>query len=442
MFSKGGSMQMAKITRCMNYEIVKPIDCDWNDFEKVLRDLQYAVWKTYNKAVQMTWDFQNFTYSYKQRFGETLKFADLNTGVKAQTSDIYAFVKDEFPHAPSDILGSAIRDAQARFKALRKQILSGEVSIPSFKRDIPIPIRAKMIKLTKGNGKYNVRLTLRAQSYAKERGLTTAINVALTTAGGAKAIIDRLISGEYKLCDSKILRRKKKWYLSLAYQFEKEEVTLDPSNVLGVDLGVVNAAVLAFNNEPTRYYIEGNEILEFRRRIEKRRISLLRQGKYCGEGRKGHGRATRIKPIEKLSDKIANFRATTNHKYAKYIVDMAVKHGCGTIQMEDLTNIRKQDEVFLSNWPYYDLQQKIEQKAEVAGIKVVYIDPKYTSQRCSCCGHIAEGNRKSQADFECTACGYKTHADYNAARNIATPGIEEIIAKELKRKELLRKELA
>ena len=432
---------MAKVTRCMNYEIVKPIDCDWNEFGKLLRDLQYAVWKTYNKAIQMTWDFQNFAYSYKQRFGETLKFSDLDTGVKAQSSDIYAFIKDEFPYAPSDTLVNAIRDAQARFKALSKQILSGEVSIPSFKRDIPIPIRARSIKLTKENGKYNAKLTLRQRDYAKENGLSTTINVALTTGGSAKAIIDRLISGEYKLCDSKILRKKKKWYLSLSYQFEKEEITLNPSNVLGVDLGVVNAAVLAFNNEPTRYYIEGNEILEFRRRIEKRRIALLRQGKYCGEGRKGHGRVTRIKPIEKLSDKVANFRATTNHKYAKYIVDMAIKHCCGTIQLEKLEGISA-DDSFLKSWPYYDLQQKIEQKAEVAGIKVVYIDPKYTSQRCSCCGHIAEGNRKSQAEFKCTACGYETHADYNAARNIATPGIEEIIAKELKRKELLRKELA
>lgn len=422
---------MTKVTRCMNYEIIKPIDCDWDDFGKLLRDLQYAVWKTYNRAVQMTWDFQNFAYSYKQRFGEALKFSDLNTGVKAQSSDVYAFVKNDFPYVPSDILGSAIRDAQARFKALSKQILSGEVSIPSFKRDIPIPIRAKMIKLTKENGKYHARLTLRAQNFAKENGLSTAINVALTTAGGAKAIIDRLISGEYKLCDSKILRKNREWYLSLSYQFEKQEVKLDFSNVMGVDLGIVNAAVLAFNNEPTRYYIEGNEILEFRRRIEKRRISLLRQGKYCGDGRKGHGRVTRIKPIEKIRDKIANFRATTNHKYAKYIVDTAIKHGCGTIQLEKLDGINERDS-FLKSWSYYDLQQKIEQKAEVAGIKVVYVDPKYTSQRCSCCGHIAEGNRKSQAEFKCTACGYEAHADYNAARNIATPGIEEIIAKELK----------
>ncbi len=44
----------------------------------------------------------------------------------------------------------------------------------------------------------------------------------------------------------------------------------------------------------------------------------------------------------------------------------------------------------------------------------------YTSQRCSACGHIAPGNRKSQAVFECQACNFgRCNADVNAARNIA-----------------------
>jgi putative transposase len=44
----------------------------------------------------------------------------------------------------------------------------------------------------------------------------------------------------------------------------------------------------------------------------------------------------------------------------------------------------------------------------------------YTSQQCSACGHIAPENRKSQAVFQCVACGAgPCHADVNAARNIA-----------------------
>jgi putative transposase len=47
------------------------------------------------------------------------------------------------------------------------------------------------------------------------------------------------------------------------------------------------------------------------------------------------------------------------------------------------------------------------------------INPAYTGQRCSACGHVASQNRKSQAVFACTACGYTGNADVNAAKNIA-----------------------
>ena len=52
--------------------------------------------------------------------------------------------------------------------------------------------------------------------------------------------------------------------------------------------------------------------------------------------------------------------------------------------------------------------------------RVEQIPAAYTSQRCSVCGHVAPGNRKSQAVFECEACNAGTpNADVNAARNIA-----------------------
>ncbi|MGO9158450.1 MAG: zinc ribbon domain-containing protein [Mycobacterium sp.] len=49
-----------------------------------------------------------------------------------------------------------------------------------------------------------------------------------------------------------------------------------------------------------------------------------------------------------------------------------------------------------------------------------FVPAAYTSQRCSSCGHIAPENRKSQAVFQCVACGATPcNADVNAARNIA-----------------------
>ena len=156
---------------------------------------------------------------------------------------------------------------------------------------------------------------------------------------------------------------------------------------------------------------------------------MLRQGKNCGDGRIGHGIATRNKPVYSIEDKIARFRDTANHKYSRALIDYAVKNQCGVIQMEDLTGITSESNRFLKNWSYYDLQTKIENKAKEAGIKVVYIKPRYTSQRCSRCGYIDRENRPAQARFICQnpECGFEENADYNASQNISIKGIDKII---------------
>jgi transposase len=51
--------------------------------------------------------------------------------------------------------------------------------------------------------------------------------------------------------------------------------------------------------------------------------------------------------------------------------------------------------------------------------RVEKVNPAYTSQQCSACGHVATESRKSQALFRCVACGYAGNADVNAAKNIA-----------------------
>jgi transposase len=62
------------------------------------------------------------------------------------------------------------------------------------------------------------------------------------------------------------------------------------------------------------------------------------------------------------------------------------------------------------------LVRRLEEKAPG---RVEKINPAFTSQRCSACGHVDRKSRESQAVFRCTACGYACNADVNAARNIA-----------------------
>ena len=177
--------------------------------------------------------------------------------------------------------------------------------------------------------------------------------------------------------------------------------------------------------------IDGKELIVFRQKYENLRRDMNIASKWCGDGRRGHGYKTKMKPVNKIRDRISNFSDTYNHKISRYIVDFAIKNKCGVIQMEDLSKATESvHERFLKEWSYYDLQQKIEYKAQEVGIEVKKINPRYTSKRCNKCGCIHLENRdckNNQAKFVCKICGHTDNADINASKNIAIPNIDEII---------------
>jgi putative transposase len=71
-------------------------------------------------------------------------------------------------------------------------------------------------------------------------------------------------------------------------------------------------------------------------------------------------------------------------------------------------------EIMRSGWGL--LVRRLEDKAPG---RVEKVDPAYTSQTCSACGHRDPESRESQSRFRCRACGLTVNADVNAARNIA-----------------------
>ena len=56
----------------------------------------------------------------------------------------------------------------------------------------------------------------------------------------------------------------------------------------------------------------------------------------------------------------------------------------------------------------------LKREADKRGIPVVPVDPKNSSRTCSKCGTVSKKSRKSQARFECVACGWRGNADVNA----------------------------
>ena len=237
----------------------------------------------------------------------------------------------------------------------------------------------------------------------------------------------RVLDDTYKIQGSSIdITEEGKIILNLSVGIPVSDSMRDESKVVGVDLGMAVPAVCALNDGQERCYIGSiDELLRVRTQIQSE-IRKLQKSLASTAG--GHGRKKKLKHLEALKEREANFVRTYNHMVSRRTVDFALKNNAGVIQLEDLSGFSgDRSEYVLRNWSYYQLQSDISYKASIHGIKVRKVDPAYTSQTCSLCGHYEPGQRISQKAFvcknpECSGFGKEVNADYNAARNIAKSG--------------------
>jgi putative transposase len=205
-----------------------------------------------------------------------------------------------------------------------------------------------------------------------------------------------------------VKRRDGQYFLHVPISKEAPD-PIEPTDSLGVDLGIVN---IATDSQGEKF--SGAEVNRNRRR----RATARKQHQ-----RKGSKRARR--KLKAMSGRQRRFQASVNQKISKDLVEKAKALGVG-IALEDLSEIRDRIEPTvgkafrrrLGNWGFFQLRTFIDDKAQAAGIPVVLVDPRYTSQTCAECGHREKSNRRSQGEFSCQACGHRADADHNAARNI------------------------
>jgi putative transposase len=123
--------------------------------------------------------------------------------------------------------------------------------------------------------------------------------------------------------------------------------------------------------------------------------------------------------LKKLSGYEKRFSLNVNHNISKQLAGMPFD----IFALEDLSGIRNQKSKgkrlnkWLSNWSFWQLEQLLQYKAEAEGKQIVKVDAKYTSQKCSNCQEIEKKNRNG-SHYHCDRCGYREHADVNAANNI------------------------
>ena len=182
----------------------------------------------------------------------------------------------------------------------------------------------------------------------------------------------------------------------------------DPEGWLGVDLGVVHLAVDSDGDT-----FSGAQVEAQRRWYAARRRILQSVGTQSAKRR-----------LKQLKGRQARFQKDTHHCIRKTLVAKAHRHNLG-IALEDLRGIRQQTTVGKaqrsrhSNWSFHQVQSCLSYKARLCGTPVQFVDPRYTSQTCPVCGHVAKSNRPTRDTFRCERCGFSGPADHVAAINIA-----------------------
>ena len=331
---------------------------------------------------------------YQVMAGRVTEFANwylnLPLGERPKTSK---GAKEISERLPSCVLCHAIRDIKSKPRAKRFKRLWPAFSYQNFRVE----------KELSGNGG--------AVWKASFPTLEKRVGVPIVVQPYQERYLNLLLSGGAKQGSARLVKSGKNWHVHLSLTVTVEQKQR-PERVMGIDLGLIDLLVASAGGR-TRFF-SGAWLAYIRRHYADLRRSLQKAG------------ANRA--LKKLGDREHRWVTDMNHKISRAVIEFALLHGVTKIRVEDLTGVRwtgkqrkkqRQDHgKGLHCWPFYQLQQFIAYKANLAGIEVEYVNRDKTSLTCSRCGETLK-SRPSGRWFACPRCKRTKHIDVNAADNVA-----------------------
>jgi len=238
----------------------------------------------------------------------------------------------------------------------------------------------------------------------------------LSKIGDIKIKLHRKIEGTIKAV--LIKKSGKEWYAVV--QTEPETSMPDPeTRTVGLDVGLKSFAVDT----------DGKSV-ENPRFAERAATKVKNIQRRLSRAKKGSNNRQKLRDkLDKVHERINNQRSDFLHKLSRYYVN-----NYDIICVEDLDvkglkekghNKSMHRNIHDASWSKFIFM--LSYKAESAGRKLIKVDPRDTTQRCSACGSIV---KKELCDrvHECPYCGFSCDRDYNASRNILFAGMEQPVA--------------
>ena len=300
------------------------------------------------------------------------------------TPEKYAGYRQAFPTIPSMLVQQTIKEACTNTRKWNDGHPAGLWQCPGVRKALSYPLNKRTV---------SVRGNLLTFSTTRHR-VRTLIDI-------PQWFLDRYKVSPNDVQAGNIILQNTGLYIVLQFRLFKSSPK--DGEILGLDRGLYNLCTLSDGT-----IISSKQAVAVKRRYQYLRSKLQQKGTRSAK-----------RHLSKLKQRETRFMTDFNHCVTK---QLASRTNVGTYVLEDLKGIRKHRRgrklnSWLSNWAYYQFEQQLQYKCDLTGIRVIFVDPRYTSQKCSLCGTIDKNSRK-KSKFVCTSCGHREHADINAAKNI------------------------
>ena len=238
--------------------------------------------------------------------------------------------------------------------------------------------------------------------------------------------------GDNKLCQVRIIPQATCYTVEVIYEKKENDLSLNKSNVLSIDLGLNNLCTCISNVGVKPFIVNGRVIKSFNQWYNKKRAKWMG---FVGD----KGTSNRLKWLNNrrnfwIEDKI--------HKVSRWIINFCIENNIGSIVMglnkdwkQNIDLGKKTNQKFVEI-PFSKLIDKITYKGKLIGIEVQTTEESYTSK----IDHLAfetlkkqevyVGRRKKRGLFQ-SSIGKLINADVNGAIGIGRKVFGDSFVKEI-----------
>jgi len=207
----------------------------------------------------------------------------------------------------------------------------------------------------------------------------------------------------------RITRKPVRTEVALSYELPTPEAK-PLSNPVGIDMGISNRLTLSNGETVEKREIDRKELIRLQRSVSR---------KVKGSNNRRKAVSLLAKEWQRVSDKERDYLHRLTSEIARMYDFIAVEKLRTKNMLRD-GNLAKS--IQEQTWGRFIML--LNEKAESAGVKMVGVNPKGTSQECSSCGATVKKDL-SVRTHKCD-CGYEADRDVNAAINILHRGLASI----------------